>query len=657
MADHAPEAQGHPAADEGDRDHQTRVQRLRNETIDFTGEHRPDSPTDAVMNYQRAPAEQSSSSNTNQAQQPQVVGIDQTLIAHAVPARWDTLQDLMELVDFRLPQVCKFMGTCTLHLDGSEPNFRKAVSHIFGRNKSCTRQIPDGVFIVCCRKHYQRGRYRNAHEYAARMAGMVEIQVLRIQFWSNLNEMAGTPENGILRGWTIVLRRREQQRIEEATRRKASHPRANSGAGAEEELEDGDDEDADPSNDKIPQATSGGPVPAWLLAEVRSGHTTESIQIVVARIRTELENGTLLVFPDIEILPSIEGENAKPKYTKKAKEGKKASLKKPAGKQNARRQSDLDEQEDEDEASLAVNHKQQRRSHPSTIPGANALANFAPRNTGYTVPDMRPMQFPYGTTPSGPLPSPGFYNGSYHGADTAYRAKRPHQRSATMSWSTSTFQPNASTGGYNPPPRPLYPGAPESALAYDVPWNRELRNQGNADVNTSQPGASSAYSSSYGFQQPTDTSYYGYPTYPSSSAATHATDVQGGPPPTSAAKHMRSRNRSTPVMPGSRSTGFGVDAPQDGYNYDTTSFYGQVAVPRQQGYATTSRASEYNGQIAVPRGQPYHSTQSYPEAQQAYQPTQQYQSTQNGPEFTTTQTSNPTAPTGYEGYEGYDSRR
>lgn len=52
----------------------------------------------------------------------------------------------------------------------------------------------------------------------------------------------------------------------------------------------------------------------------------------------------------------------------------KAAPKKPAAKKDTRRQSDLDEEEDEDDAGLAANHKQQRRSHPRAIPGANALA-------------------------------------------------------------------------------------------------------------------------------------------------------------------------------------------------------------------------------------------------------------------------------------------
>ncbi|KAL8946270.1 MAG: hypothetical protein Q9183_007929, partial [Haloplaca sp. 2 TL-2023] len=47
-------------------------------------------------------------------------------------------------------------GGCTL----SSGDHRKVVSHIFGRNKRCTHQIPEDCWIKYCRKHYQRQKYR-----------------------------------------------------------------------------------------------------------------------------------------------------------------------------------------------------------------------------------------------------------------------------------------------------------------------------------------------------------------------------------------------------------------------------------------------------------------------------------------------------------------
>ena len=45
-----------------------------------------------------------------------------------------------------------------MHIDNCDTQapYRKAISHIFGRNKLCTRSIPDFVWVHYCRKHYQR---------------------------------------------------------------------------------------------------------------------------------------------------------------------------------------------------------------------------------------------------------------------------------------------------------------------------------------------------------------------------------------------------------------------------------------------------------------------------------------------------------------------
>jgi len=40
-----------------------------------------------------------------------------------------------------------------------EKNIRKSVSHFFGRNKGCTKNITKDMWVLYCRKHYQRGRY------------------------------------------------------------------------------------------------------------------------------------------------------------------------------------------------------------------------------------------------------------------------------------------------------------------------------------------------------------------------------------------------------------------------------------------------------------------------------------------------------------------
>lgn len=51
------------------------------------------------------------------------------------------------------PQACR-----------GEQNIRKSVSHFFGRNKSCTKNITKDMWVLYCRKHYQRGRYNAQKE-------------------------------------------------------------------------------------------------------------------------------------------------------------------------------------------------------------------------------------------------------------------------------------------------------------------------------------------------------------------------------------------------------------------------------------------------------------------------------------------------------------
>jgi hypothetical protein len=87
-------------------------------------------------------------------------------------------------------------GVChmTADVDQAKINWRKAMSHVFGRNKNCTRSIPDRVWPWFCRKHYQRGRYRNGHDYAKKQVWAVTVQVLRLEAWSNLARVRHEPD-------------------------------------------------------------------------------------------------------------------------------------------------------------------------------------------------------------------------------------------------------------------------------------------------------------------------------------------------------------------------------------------------------------------------------------------------------------------------------
>ena len=71
---------------------------------------------------------------------------------------------------------CEFDPDCQLKSED-----RKVVSHFFGRNKSCTRRIPDDLFAPYCRKHYQRSRYRKVSPFGLVQMELVEKTLHRMQ--------------------------------------------------------------------------------------------------------------------------------------------------------------------------------------------------------------------------------------------------------------------------------------------------------------------------------------------------------------------------------------------------------------------------------------------------------------------------------------------
>ncbi|KAI0134669.1 ORP1 protein [Xylariales sp. AK1849] len=182
---------------------------------------------------------------------------------------------------------CMYVDNCDT---GSQP--RKAISHIFGRNKLCTRMIPQHVWVHFCRKHYQRSRYRNAQEYSKLQCELVQKQVRRVQAWSDENKASGRA--GVVQDWSLSVRKREQKRLDDriSTGKKRSF------------REDSEEED---DNDRA--VLNGTAVPAWLLTKCSSGYSTEQIEEIVAKLKTEMDQGKLTQIPDIEILPNISTES------------------------------------------------------------------------------------------------------------------------------------------------------------------------------------------------------------------------------------------------------------------------------------------------------------------------------------------------------------
>lgn len=191
---------------------------------------------------------------------------------------------------------CMYIPNCET---GSQP--RKAISHIFGRNKMCTRLIPQSVWVHYCRKHYQRSRYRNPKEYAKLQCDLVQQQIRRVYDWSTQNMRRGEP--GTIKDWGIAIRKREQKRLDELK-----------GSGRKRRASTFDDEDEGDEDAQGPRPPTA--VPDWLLHVIGTGYTTEEILEIFNRLHQEVLEDLLPCFPDIEILPNITIDQDEPKSPK-----------------------------------------------------------------------------------------------------------------------------------------------------------------------------------------------------------------------------------------------------------------------------------------------------------------------------------------------------
>ncbi|RFU30958.1 hypothetical protein B7463_g5388, partial [Scytalidium lignicola] len=187
---------------------------------------------------------------------------------------------------------CMYIANCDT---GSQP--RKAISHIFGRNKMCTRKIPQNVWVHYCRKHYQRSRYRNPKEYAKLQCDLVQQQIRRVHDWSENNLQTAQP--GVVQDWGLAIRKREQKRLDDM----GSSSRKRSAATFDQnDSEDGDNgDDIGDRRNSVPLTA----VPDWLLALCGKGYSTTEILEIFSRLHSEILEDRMPCFPDIEILPNI----------------------------------------------------------------------------------------------------------------------------------------------------------------------------------------------------------------------------------------------------------------------------------------------------------------------------------------------------------------
>jgi hypothetical protein len=195
---------------------------------------------------------------------------------------------------------CMFVDPCDT---GSQ--LRKAISHIFGRNKMCTRLIPDEIWVHYCRKHYQRSRYRDPKRYANVQSSLVLQQICQIHEWSEENRHNGRA--GVVESWGLAVRKREQKRLDEM------------GPNRKRKSSTVDDEDDAAAGGSTPHPHTA--VPDWLLELTGKGYATEQILNIAHKLNNEILNNQHMSFPDIEILPNIIVNQDEPKspkgYTKR----------------------------------------------------------------------------------------------------------------------------------------------------------------------------------------------------------------------------------------------------------------------------------------------------------------------------------------------------
>lgn len=176
--------------------------------------------------------------------------------------------------------VCMLVEDCEL----GGKDFRKCVSHAFGRNKSCTSQIPQEHTLWACRKHYQRLRYHGGISWGSTQIGLVEIQVGMMETW------------GAVREWEIRLRRSEQKKLvrEDAELAKGAQLGKNRGVGA------------------VVATASSGSTLRYLVPYLGRKKTFQDIYLVIHVIRREVARREktrgieVADWPGVEFLPSID---------------------------------------------------------------------------------------------------------------------------------------------------------------------------------------------------------------------------------------------------------------------------------------------------------------------------------------------------------------
>lgn len=612
---------------------------------------------------------------------PGVPGLRDTLIRKLL--KRELLRPATELAIMNGEIFCMHPGPpCTL--DGPK---RKAISHLFGRNKKCTRQVPAPVWVHYCRKHYQRSRYRNAHDYSEKQAKLLMQTIHRIQVWSDMQqrdmeiaESEGRPVKGkLLIDWELAERKREKKRKggkkEEAPDRKrrrigadpAGDMKRRQPHDQDDQQDDDYDSDFDSDDDQLvnPDDSDGDPnfdrdlaVTGWLKNSLRKGYSTTQILEIALRIRLEIKNKTRSKWPDIEILPNIlvRDDEAKPAPKQRRIAGAhKRSKSMGVAMRSSRNAGESNTDMRRRVSQPTIGFGQPEDSYP---PPPHAVTQ-PPRNTGRVVPVFPPYdsQAPYhfGTAQNANAPSrlASRYDVGNSGDFAKFEPRRSaphHQRSyseASSHWrippqttqniSDNTYAPPASNGYSG------YGGYDSTAAGYNSSGYDTNQRPGFPAIIGQQhahPSATSHYGASgTSHNAPTLPNMFGEfpPSHFQQSVAygRPSTSTNSGVAYNSAAKHMR--HLSTPITrPHDMSTSASVSlAPLTNVSAYTRASPSQSLnrTPYQPAAASSSGTDYFavghlgSSSRSEYQPQPYQSQHYQPQPYQAqpYQP-QSYQS-------------------------------
>lgn len=169
--------------------------------------------------------------------------------------------------------------------------YRKVVSHVFGRNKACTSQIPDSCCVIYCRRHYQRFRYTQGPNWVFAQIKLVREQLDKMETW------------GGVKGWTIDLQAAKKKEIEQEDAELAQR--------------------ATLSGNSAPAQNGSGCRERYLTSFLGDGKSFGDVRGVLRLIESDLMSRPKpqREFPAIQFLPSIDIHQYPPK-TQQAKPAK-----------------------------------------------------------------------------------------------------------------------------------------------------------------------------------------------------------------------------------------------------------------------------------------------------------------------------------------------